>query len=192
MVCLNFAGAMKITPTAAMEMLLNLTPLDLLIMAEARMALYRLHALVQHTDLTGSSGMLLIRKSVSDHILDMRSDHTVPVYNFSSTYSVIIDVDYWSNSDPQFPEDALIWFTDRSKADSGTGAGIYCIRPNRNFSFPLDKHASGFQAEIYGITQCAYGNIRRAFERNGILIFSDSQAALKSRSGPKVTSRLVL
>jgi hypothetical protein len=35
-------GAMKLTPNAAMEVLPNLTPLDLLIMVEARMALYRL------------------------------------------------------------------------------------------------------------------------------------------------------
>jgi hypothetical protein len=34
MACLSITGAMKSTPTAAMEVLLNLTPLDLLIMAE--------------------------------------------------------------------------------------------------------------------------------------------------------------
>jgi hypothetical protein len=40
MACLAITGAMKTTPTAAMELLLHLTPLDLLIMAEARIALY--------------------------------------------------------------------------------------------------------------------------------------------------------
>jgi hypothetical protein len=35
------------------------------------------------------------------------------------------DHEYWKNKDPVFPEDALIWFTDGSRADSGTGAGIY-------------------------------------------------------------------
>ena len=45
--CLAITGAMKSNPTAAMEVLLNLTPLDLLIMAEVRMALYRLHILKQ-------------------------------------------------------------------------------------------------------------------------------------------------
>jgi ribonuclease HI len=101
-------------------------------------------------------------------------------------------VDYWSNNDPQFPEDALVWFTDSSRADSGTGAGIYGIRPNRSFRFPLGKYASVFQTEIYAITQCAYENIRRVYENKRILIFSDIQAALKALSGPKVTSRLVL
>jgi hypothetical protein len=36
-----------------MEMLLSLTPLDLLIIPETRKALYRLHALVQPTDSKG-------------------------------------------------------------------------------------------------------------------------------------------
>jgi hypothetical protein len=49
MACLAIMGDMKSTPTAAMEVLLNLTPLDLLIMAKARMALYRLHILKQPT-----------------------------------------------------------------------------------------------------------------------------------------------
>jgi hypothetical protein len=40
MASLAITGAMKSTPTAVMAVLLNLTPLDLLIMAEATMALY--------------------------------------------------------------------------------------------------------------------------------------------------------
>jgi len=57
---------------------------------------------------------------VSDPILDMQADHTIPVYYYSSIFSVIIDWDYWKNKDPVFPEDALIWFTDGSRANSGT------------------------------------------------------------------------
>jgi hypothetical protein len=39
MACLAITGAIKSTPTAAVEVLLNLTLLDLLIMADVRMAL---------------------------------------------------------------------------------------------------------------------------------------------------------
>jgi hypothetical protein len=86
---------MKSTPTAAMEVLLNLTPLDLLIMAEARMALYRLHILRQPTVNKTVSGLLSIWKNVGDPTLDMRSDYTIPVYYHSKIFSVIIDRDYW-------------------------------------------------------------------------------------------------
>jgi len=90
-----------------------------------------------------------------------------------------------------FPEDALIWFTDGSKANSGTGSGIFGLRPNISFSFPLGKFATVFQTEINAILRCAYENIRRAYKNKQILIFSDSQAALKALSGPKVTSGMV-
>ena len=133
MTCLTITRAIKTTPTAAMEMLLNLTPLDHLIMVEARMTLYRLHILMQPADSTTSAGMLSNWKNLSDHTLDMRLDHTIPVYNFSKIYKVLIDVDYWRNNDPKFPEDAIVWFTGGSRTDSRTGAGIYGIRPSRSF-----------------------------------------------------------
>jgi ribonuclease HI len=54
----------------------------------------------------------------------------------------------------------------------------------------LGKFATGFQTEIYSILQSACENIRRAYRNKRILIISDSQAALKALSSPKVTSRL--
>jgi hypothetical protein len=75
----------------------------------------------------------------------MRSDHTTPVFNYSKIYNVITDGDYWRIKDPVFPEDALICFTDVSRTDLATGKGIYGVRPNRSFSFPLGKFASVFQ-----------------------------------------------
>jgi len=93
-------GVMKSTPTAATEILLNLTPLDLVILAEARMALYRLHILKQPADPKAEAGLLSIWRNVSDPILDMWADHTIPVYYYSKIFSVIIDWDYWRNKDP--------------------------------------------------------------------------------------------
>jgi len=55
----------------------------------------------------------------------------------------------------------------------------------------LGKYAADFQTEIYAILQYTYENTRRAYKNKWILIFCDSQAALKALSGPKVTSRLV-
>jgi hypothetical protein len=88
-------GAMKSTRTAAMEVLLNLTTLELLIMAEARLAHYRLHIPKQPTDFKTEVGMLSIWKNVGDPILDMRSDHTIPIYYYSKNFKVITDQDYW-------------------------------------------------------------------------------------------------
>jgi hypothetical protein len=165
MACLatSITGAIKLTPTAAMVVLLNLTPLDPLIMAKARMALYRLHILKQPTVPKTVSGLLTIWKNVGDPLLDMRSDYTIPVYHHSKIFSAIIDWDYWRHKDPVFPEDALIWFPDGSRADSGTGSGIFGIRPHRSFSFPLGKFPMVFQTKIYALLQCACEKIRRAY-----------------------------
>jgi hypothetical protein len=97
MASLAITGAMKTNPTAAMEVLLDLTPLDLLIMAGARMALYRLHILKQPAVPKSIAGLLSIWKNVSDPILDMRSDYTIPVYHYSKIFEVTTDWDYWRN-----------------------------------------------------------------------------------------------
>ena len=174
MASLVITGAMISTPTAAMETLLNLTPLDLVIQAEARMALYILHLLKQLAETKAEAGLLSIWKKVSEPVSEMRADHIPPVYYYSKVFSVIIDWDHWKNKDPAFTEAALIWFTDGSKANSGTWFGIFGLRPNRSFSFPLGKFATVFQTGIYDILQCACENIRMACKNKRILIFSDS------------------
>jgi hypothetical protein len=151
MACLAITGAMKSTPTAAMEVLLNLTPLQLLIMVEARMALYRLHILEQPSVPKTVTGLLDIWRNVGDPLFDMRSDYIIPVYYHTKNVKVITDQEFWRNKDPVLPGDALIWFTDRSRAGSGTGSGIHGIRPERSFSFSLGKFATIFQTEIYAI-----------------------------------------
>jgi hypothetical protein len=125
-----------------MEVLLDLTPLDLLTMAEARMALYRLHIPKQTAANEIAPGLLPIRKSVGDPILEMISDYTIPVYYHSRSFNVTMDLGYWKIKKPLFPKDALIWFTDGSRVDSGTGAGIFGLRPNRSLCFRLGKYAS--------------------------------------------------
>jgi hypothetical protein len=80
MACLAITGATRSTPTAAMEVLLNLTPLDLLIMAEARMALYRLWITKQPSAFEAETGLLSIWNKVSDPIFEMWADHIIPSF----------------------------------------------------------------------------------------------------------------
>jgi hypothetical protein len=148
MACLAITGAIKSTPTAAMEVLLNLTPLNLLITAEARMELYRLHMYKQPADLKTETGLLSIWENVSDPILDMRSDHTIPVYNYSKIFNVIIDMDYWRNKDSELPKDALIWFTDGSRTELGTGSGVYGLKPNKTYSFLWENLLQFFKLKL--------------------------------------------
>jgi hypothetical protein len=56
----------------------------------------------------------------------------------------------------------------------------------------LGKYITVFQTEIYAILKCACEDITSAYRNKWILIFSDSQAALRALSGLKVTSELVV
>jgi hypothetical protein len=116
-------------------------------------------------------------------------NYTIPVYHYTKNFRVMIDQEYWRNKDPVFPEDAVIWFTDGSRADSGTGSGISSIKPHRSFCFRLGKFAMVFQTKICAILQCACENIRRTYKYQ-ILIYYGSQAALKALSRTKMTSGL--
>jgi hypothetical protein len=88
------------------------------------------------------SRLLTIWNNVGDPLLEMRSDYIIPVYHYTKNFVIKIDQEYCKNKDPMFPEDVLIWFTDGSRDDSGTGAGIYGRRPERSCSFSLGKYAT--------------------------------------------------
>jgi hypothetical protein len=79
----------------------------------------------------------------------------------------------------------MIQFSDGSGTDSGTWSGMFGLRPNRSLSFPLGKFATYFQTEMYAILQCTYEFVRRAYKNKRILIFFNSQVALKALSSPK-------
>jgi hypothetical protein len=53
----------------------------------------------------------------------------------------------------------LIWYTDGSKTNKGTGAGVYCDRTRQKLSFSLGQYTTIFQAEVYAIKACAVENL---------------------------------
>jgi hypothetical protein len=88
MVCLAITEAKKSTPSAAMEVLLNLTPLYLLNMADMSMALYRLQIFKQLNIPRRVSGLLTIWKYVGDPLLHMWLDFMIPVYYYTKNFMV--------------------------------------------------------------------------------------------------------
>jgi hypothetical protein len=58
----------------------------------------------------------------------------------------------------------LIWYTDGSKTNKGTGAGVYCCGTGRKLIFSLGQYTTVFQAEVYGIKACADENLDRNYK----------------------------
>jgi hypothetical protein len=72
----------------------------------------------------------------------------------------------------------LIWYTDGSKINKGTG--VYYDRTGRKRSFGVGHYTTVFQAEMYAIKVCAVENLDRNYRNRNICILSDSQAAIKA------------
>lgn len=189
--CLATTGALRTTPTVAMEASLDLLPIKLRIKEEAGKTAFRL--LKTHCFLPGDyKGHLRIYdefKNLTDlHVLnDVTSE-----LNLDATFDVIFPSRLtWRNRDIILEDNALTYYTDGSRKNGKVGIGIY--GPSFRFHKALGTSPSIFQAEVHAIEVCA----RRCLQRGDIknrhtYIVSDSQAALKALNSQKIESKLVL
>jgi ribonuclease HI len=100
----------------------------------------------------------------------------------------------WSGWKEAFQPDrkgGLIWYTDGSKTNKGTGAGVYCYGTGRKLSFSLGQYTIVFQAKVYAIKACAVENLDMTYRHRNIYILSDSQVAIKPLGNHQSTSKLV-
>jgi len=86
----------------------------------------------------------------------------------------------------------LFVFTDGSRYLTHSGASYYNQSKGEDISLPLGTLCSVFQAEIYAILQCVKSDDLHQRHNDSIAMCTDSQAASKALSSPKVTSALVL
>lgn len=192
---LSITGAMRTTPQKAMEVLLNLPPLDIVITAEAKKTAWRLRmnrlwseraAHGGHADIWGS-------EPKSD-ALDMPCDKIPAVMRFGRPFkSILCNKDQWS--DDNIIQDVLesnCWFTDGSLIEGKAGAGIYCSNPANSISVGLGEGCSIFQAEVYAILCCARQILSSANIPTTARICSDSQAAIKALAAVRIDSSIVL
>jgi hypothetical protein len=81
------------------------------------MACHRLQ-IYTHLDVPRTvSGLLTIWNDAGDPLFEMWADYIIPVHHYTKNFLIKIDHEYWKNKGPMLPEDALIWFTDASRAD---------------------------------------------------------------------------
>ncbi|KAJ8914109.1 hypothetical protein NQ315_014306 [Exocentrus adspersus] len=117
----------------------------------------------------------------------MGTDYMTPKYMFNRDFEISIG----DRGDHHSTLPGITWYTDGTKTEQGTGAGIYNGMRKIELSLPLGRYTSVFQVEVYAVLQCARENNLRAYRNNRINILTDSQAALKGLRNHKVTSRLL-
>lgn len=188
--CIAITGAMRSTPSKALDALLNLLPLHQFIRNDAGKNALRFNALnnVLEGNLLGHTKIL--KDVYKDPYLTMNEDWMEVVLNLDISYEVVeTSRQTWESGGPSIPQGTIIFYTDGSKTNEGTGAGI--TGPGIDVSIPMGQWATVFICEIYAILECATICIKRKYRNTKISIFSDSQASLEALKSLTCQSRLV-
>ena len=188
--CLNITGAMSTCPTAAMEVLLGLSPLHLHVKKEAALSAIKLSRTHKFKPGNLVGHLSILKDSTIEEMAAIPSDEIPMRYNFEQPFKVVIpDRHSWASDNPNSGKGSLNWFTDASKINGNTGIGIY--GPNCRIRKALGQSTSVFQGELIAIQQCASINLNKGLKGANINICSDSQAALKALRAFTYESRSV-
>ncbi|XP_072161372.1 retrovirus-related Pol polyprotein from type-1 retrotransposable element R1 [Bemisia tabaci] len=190
--CLYTTGAVRTTPTAAMEVMLGLPPLHLAVKGEAVAGAFRLKTNSLDGKLRPRHQSLCESPSFPP-ALHMVSDQMKTTYNFDIPYRLRISE---GEGNQKMVDDALAasevsYFTDGSKSGDKTGAAVYGNK-NCKLKASLGRSTTVNQAELYAIMMAANNAIDKGWRDKRITFFSDSQATLKAVSNFKVNSKLTM
>ncbi|QQP55763.1 Uncharacterized protein FKW44_000207, partial [Caligus rogercresseyi] len=178
---------LRSTPTAGMEAVLGIIPLDLFLQAQATKSRWRTKHFLQDTwDGIGDLPKRRGHRFSSDKLL------TQLQLNQSSDY--IKGSRTWINNQEVNKPDIVI-YTDGSKDENGnTGAGWAITRGDTSLhhSFvSLNKEATVFQAEVFAIAQSIETLTRMEKPSANVVIRSDSQSAIAAILNPFTKSDVV-
>ena len=123
----------------------------------------------------------------------MNSDRWSPEYFFDNRFKISIPNRIeWENGFNPISHEDVTMFTDGSKTDLGTGAGVYSDAPLVQMSSSLGKYSSITQAETFGIINAC--SVLKEQNHTGakIVICTDSQACLKALRSNCLSSKLMI
>ncbi|XP_044262788.1 uncharacterized protein LOC123010152 [Tribolium madens] len=121
LICLAITGAMRSTPTAAIEVALCIPPLDMFVEEAALEAAIRLRAAGQW-NMKGRAARhtrILTEASERMPLLNLGTDRAPAKYVFEKPYSIML------TSEEQSTKPDICIYTDGSKNNTGSGSGIY-------------------------------------------------------------------
>jgi ribonuclease HI len=97
----------------------------------------------------------------------------------------------WKDEFQSNRKGGLIWYTDGSETNKGTGAGICGYGIRQKLSLRLGKYTTVFQVEVYTIKACAVEALDTDYKNRNIYILSHSQAAVKTFDNYQINSKVV-
>ncbi|XP_059062726.1 uncharacterized protein LOC131855467 [Achroia grisella] len=187
--CSSITGCMKTTPTTAIEIALNITPLDLFIQQEAAIAAIRLYHLGLWGKNHNSSHTHILNQAIEhEPLIAAPCDRTQTYHSFNRKYQIQMK----QEEQDQSAVNELRIYTDGSKTQNGSGAGAHSLDLNMNLYIPLGPHSSIFQCECVALTEAARTVQKLGVNNFDIKFISDSAAVLKALQNRKSNNRLII
>lgn len=202
MALVNMFGVMRSTPTAAMECLAGMHPIDLYLKGSALAGMSRLKKSGHWLDWRGFGHTA--RRTHVQVLTELQAG--VPEVGLPTECKArflpverLFEVEIKSRRDwencgsPSVLSPGISCFTDGSKKeDGGTGAACYFPgSPEKGFSFPLGKYSTVYQAEVVAIIRAAELLLEPSATDVPVSMFVDSSSALKSLTSSLPVTELV-
>ena len=184
---IGISGALRTTPTLALNAILNIAPVDIAGRCIAAKCALRLReaGLLKRSE-QGHSEILSSFSGIPENI-----DHCVTVATRGGSFSAHIPTrDMWVGRS-RWRRGAVSFFTDGSRLGGKVGGGVFCKELSVSLSFRLPDHCSVFQAEVAAIKAAVEVLLRSAASFVEVSIHSDSRAAILALSARTVQSKLV-
>ncbi|MCP3663266.1 MAG: reverse transcriptase-like protein [Gammaproteobacteria bacterium] len=195
----GITGVMSTTPTAALENMLNLASLHVQAEAEAMLSARRLLDNQTWGDFHNLSGHREVRDRLFFRVVaaSYQSD-TMSRFVFDKSFQTSIPtrLEWQGNRAELLPDQVISCFTDGSRRHGRSGMGIFVPFCNQICDVAqttqLGTLPSVFQTEVRAIQAGADLVLSLDATASPVVIYSDSQAAVKALSAPKIRSSLVL
>ena len=187
MISLAFPG----TRTGALEILLNITPIEEFLLAEAVRGSYRITVSgLRHVNLIGSFGKTKRHVDVCNEarrflpLLQMPADRIKKTKVFERNFECqIMDKKTTIRFKSVLNQNTVKVYTDGSKLDGRVGADFYAEYPNnspKEAFFHFGLYSTEFQAEVSAISEMAKNLLWEKMHNQNIVVLVDSQAAIKA------------
>ena len=188
---LMISSAFPGTPTGALEILHNITPITELLLAEAVRESYRITVSgLWHVNGVGSFGKTKSHVDACNEarrflpLVQMPADRIKKTKVFERNFECqFMDKKNAIRSESVLNKNTVKVYTDGSKLDGRLGAGFYAEYPNNSPKqrfFPLGIYSTMFQARVLAFSEVAKNLVLEKMHNQSIAVLVDSQAAKRS------------
>lgn len=191
LMCISATGAIRTTPTAALEVIMNVPPLHIMIEGEAAQAIHRLKRTGVLNQAKGLPTKHTANKFMNDSELQMPCDYVCKTRICDLVNVKIPSREEWADKDVQKADNSITIFTDGSLKENRAGFGVFSEELQLEISRPLGELATVFQSEVLAIAEALEMCLDIGVSGKKITICSDSRAALGAMEKCTVQSGLV-